>query len=120
MFAGWSRLIVLVALAAFIGNANCLGNCAAAACKPAKGLSKGCHHHKQSNRDLAKCTHQHSEFTGPEAGLSKITLAATSTVPLIPHKSTVAVSLEPLARWFLDMGPPVHSLAGHSIPVLRI
>ena len=119
MFAGSSRAIILIALAAFIGNAKRYGDCASNTCNSASS-SKGCHHHKQPDRDLARCSHQHSEFTSAATGLSKITLAAASVVSLILDESTVTFSLEPLARWFLDTGPPVHSRPSPSVSVLRI
>src|SRR5262245_38421537 len=99
MFAGWTRAMVVVAIAAFLGNAQCLGHCASSACSSANSSPKDCHHHKKSDGDLARCSHQHSEFAGPETGLAKVSIPATVGVLL------------PAVTANLDVFSP-----GHSIP----
>ena len=120
MFAGWSRAIVLVALAAFLGNAHCLGNCASAACNSPSSPSKGCHHHKKPDGDLARCSHQHSEFVGPEVGLAKTTLATTIEVPPVLRVNANVVATEKSILLPPDTGPPPRAQSGSSISILRI
>jgi hypothetical protein len=120
MFAGWSRAVVLVAMAAFLGNAHCLGNCASAACNSPSSTSKGCHHHKKPAGDLARCSHQHSEFVGPEASLAKITLAKTIEIAPVLSVNANVVSTENSVLLPPDTGPPPRAGSGSSISVLRI
>jgi len=121
MLASWSRAIVLVAVAAFIGNAQCLGNCTSAACSSSHSTSnKRCHHDKKPDGDLARCSHLHSEFAGPETGLAKISLTATTSVPFLIGEYAAPVSPERSIPFAHDTGPPLSSRFGCSVSVLRI
>jgi hypothetical protein len=120
MFAGWTRAIVVVAIAAFLGNAQCLGHCASSACSSVNSSPKGCHHHKQSDGDLARCTHQHSDFAGPETSLAKIAFIATVGIPLAVTANLNVVSAEHSILLPLDTGPPPPARSVSSISILRI
>ncbi len=120
MLAGWSRAAVVVAIAAFLGNAQCLGNCASAACNSANSTPKGCHHHKDSDSDLARCSHQHSEFARPESGLAKTTLPVTVGILPAVRASLDIVSPEHSIPLPLDTGPPPPARSVSSISILRV
>jgi hypothetical protein len=120
MFAGWSRAIVVVAIAAFLGNAQCMGNCASTACAPANSAPKGWHHHNKSDGDLARCAHQHSEFAGPETGLAKIAFTATAGIAPALIENPGAISAEHSIPLPLDTGPPPPARSVSSISILRV
>ena len=119
MTVAWTRAAVLVAVAALIGNANCFGNCASTACSSANTAPKGCHHPKP-DRDTAQCSHQHSEFAGPETALVKVDLATTICIgpPISPISIAVSTNASFLSE--LDTGPPPGSASSSSVSVLRI
>src|ERR1700736_2003532 len=93
MLAGWSRAFVVVTVVAVIGNAHCFGNCTSW-CSPAKTTSTGCHHEKHSGGDTTPCSHQHSEFAGPETGLAKISVAATGGIQAVLTEISATVSTD--------------------------
>jgi hypothetical protein len=106
----------LIALAALFANAYCFGNCASDACSSSKTSSDGCHHQKSPDKDTARCSHQHSEFAGPETGIAKITVISADAVP-----APITVDVTPAVRHFassLDTGPPASKHT--TISVLRI
>jgi hypothetical protein len=120
MFAGPSRVVVLVALAAFIGDANCIGACQADTCNvPVK---TSCHHHqhKQTDREPVHCSHQHSEFFSPKANLSRTIPADASSVPLLLVESAAFDSLRSTLRSALDTGPSSRGRPRSTVSVLRI
>jgi hypothetical protein len=119
MLLGWTRAIVLVALAALIGNAHCFGNCVSAACGSPKSTSSGCHHQKPSSQDSAGCSHQHSELAAPETGIAKINIAAPAAIlpALTSDSATVAIELQ-FVSLFNTTSPP--GSPGSRISVLRI
>ena len=119
MIVAWTRAVVLVAVAALIGNANCFGNCASSACSPDKTAPKGCHHQKP-DRDTAQCSHQHPEFAGPENGLAKASVATIICIAPPISPTSIPVSTEASFLSEVDTGPPSGCASGSSISVLRI
>jgi hypothetical protein len=120
MLAGWIRAIVMATIAALIGNAQCLGNCASTACNSASSTPKGCHHHQESNGDPGRCSHQHSEFAGPETGPAKIAFPPILGIPLAVTANLDVVSPEHAIPLPLDTGPPPPVRSVSSISILRI
>ena len=120
MLSCWTRAFALVALAAFIGNAQCFGTCASAACGSTKPPSKTCHRHKSSDEDTARCSHQHLEFAAPEAGFAKVAISAAIAILPALTSNSAAVALETQFLGRLDMGSPPGSLYGSRTSVLRI
>src|SRR5258708_39414657 len=80
MFSRWNRAFAWFALATVLVNAQCLSICATASCSSAPKRSSRCHQHDSSRQDESNCSHQHSEFTGPEAGVAKVSVAAAATL----------------------------------------
>src|SRR6266404_479721 len=112
MFGAWIRVVVLVALAALIGNAHCFDKCATVACASANAAPKGCHPDEHSEDDAARCPHQHSAYAGPETGLAKVTLAATvGMLPVVAEISAV-VPTEHSFVSRLGTGPPPANQSG--------
>jgi hypothetical protein len=120
MFSGWSRVFVLVAVAALIANAHCFGSCASEGCSSTKTPSNSCHHRKSSGEDTARCSHQHSEFAAPEAGIAKVNVATAAAMLPVPAAGAGTVLSEPVLLAQSNTGsPPGHSLSS-TISVLRI
>lgn len=118
MLVGWSRALVLVAVAALIGNSQCFGNCASATCSSPKTPSNSCHHQKSSDKDTARCSHQHSELAAPEAGFAKI--HTTAAIAILPANSTAAITIESQFLSQFNNGSPPGNRSGSTISVLRI
>ena len=119
MRTGWTRALVLVAVAALLGSVKCYGNCVTAACGAAQVPTGGCHHHKSSRHDQADCPHQHSDFIGPESAIAKIVAKAVPIIPVLTATPT-AVLIEPTLLSPCDTGSPPHNQAFRTISVLRI
>jgi hypothetical protein len=119
MIAGWSRAIVLIAVTVLLGNVHCLGSCASASCNTQTSAPKHCHHHRKTDGDLSRCSHQHSEFTSPEAGFAKISLTPTCPA-FLPVERTAEVLTDHCISLRLDTGPPASAPPDSSISVLRI
>lgn len=122
MLAGWSRALGLVAVAALLANAQCYNTCALTACTSAQTPSNDCpkHHHKPSREDSSGCQHQHSEFTGPESGIAKVSVAPAVLIPAVLTAGADAVFLEPLFLPTPDTGSPPRSQGSPAISILRI
>jgi hypothetical protein len=110
----------MVAIAAFLGNAQCFGNCVVAACSTPDSAQQSCHHHKSPASDLAHCSHQHSEFGGPQTDLAKIAAPAVFVIApaIVADFSVTTPELASLLRF--DTGPPPRARLGSSISILRI
>jgi len=106
VFLRCSRAFILIAIAALFANAYCFGNCASDACSTSKTSSSGCHHHKSPGKDSARCSHQHSEFAGPEIGIAKVTLATTDAPPAAIALDRGTTSADRDFASPLDTGPP--------------
>src|SRR5258707_5085132 len=119
MLVRCTRAVVVLALAALIGNAYCFGNCAIAACASANATPQSCHEHEQSDGDTARCPHLHPEFAAPETGLAKVTLATIGIVPVIAEISATVPTEQSLVLR-LDTGPPYAHHSASSISVLRV
>ena len=120
MEAGWIRAFVLIAVAALLGNAQCYGTCGGSACGSAQAPSSSCHHQKSSHEDATPCRHQHSEFSGPEAGIAKINLAMSPLIlPLLTADSST-VFTQPQLLSQPNTGSPPGSDFCSTISVLRI
>lgn len=120
MLVGWTRALVLVAVAALLGSVQCYGNCAIAACSSAQTPSSGCHHHKSSHDERTGCLHQHSEFTGPGSGIAKASVVKAVPVVLVLTGGSTAVTIEPPLLVPADTGSPPYSHPFRAISVLRI
>ena len=122
MLFGWTRAVGLVAVAALLANAECYNACALATSRFAQTPSNGCHHQKapSSHEDEPGCHYQHSEFTGAETGVAKVSVA--SAVPILAElmPGSVAVLIEPLLLSSPDRSPPPRSQVSSAISVLRI
>ena len=113
-------MFVLVAVAAFVWNAQCYGNCYSTACGSADTPSDSCHRHQKSPHDDARCPYQHSEFASPEVGIAKISLAiGTLNVPA-PAVDSTAVFTELRLPTLADTGSPPGGDISSTISVLRI
>jgi hypothetical protein len=120
MLADWTRLSVLVAVAALLANVQCYGNCVTAACKAAQMPLGGCPHHKSSHDGQVVCLHQHSEFIGPESAFAKASVVqAAPIVPLLTSRSVVVpAGLVLLLR--ANTGSPLDSHTFPAVSILRI
>jgi hypothetical protein len=119
MLVGRTRAIVLVAVAALIGNAYCFATCASTACASTKTPCNNCHHQQSSHENGARCPHQHTEFAAPEAGIPKMNDATAAAMLPTPPASSDTISPEPD---FLSQSE-VASSPGHpsrSLSVIRI
>jgi hypothetical protein len=121
MRSGWIRVFVFVVVAALLANAQCFGYCFSAACGSAQTPPNSCHHQKPSQGDPAPCPHQHSEFSGPEVGIAKISLETTTILilPVLAGDLSAAVT-EPPILIRSDSGSPPVGGACSTISVLRI
>jgi hypothetical protein len=118
MRAGLVRILVLIGVAALLGNAQCYTKCVIVACGLGNAPTDDCHHQKSSHRDPAPCQSQYSDISSPEAGVGKIGLVS-ATLPLATQDSRVVIGdLQYLTQ--ADTGPPPGSLCCATISVLRI
>jgi hypothetical protein len=120
MLAGWTRALVLVAVAALLASIQCYGNCMTAACRITHSPAGSCHHHKSPQDGQSDCLHQHSEFTNPEIGVAKVNV--NKTAPMVPviAPGPAAILIERVALTLAHSGSPPRS---HTLPassVLRI
>ena len=122
MLFGWARALGLVAVAALLANAQCYNTCALAACTSAQTPSNDCpkHHNKHSREDSSVCQHQHSEFTSPESGIAKVSVAAAVLIPAVLTAGSDVVFVEPLFLSTPDTGSPPGRQVSPTISVLRI
>jgi hypothetical protein len=120
--AVWIRILALFAVAVLLANTQCYARCARGACGSAS-VPSNCHHRhtKSPEGDPGPCPLQHNQFTGPEAGIAKVSPATTRiiTLPVLAGNSSVAVTgLHFLLQ--VDTGSPP---AGHGLSmssVLRV
>jgi hypothetical protein len=120
MLAGWTRISVLVVVAALLANGQCNGNCATAGCKAAQMPLGGCPHHKSSHDGQVSCLHQHSEFISTESDVANASVAkATPIVSMLTSRST-AVLLEPVLLFGSHTGSPPHNHTFTAVSFLRI
>jgi hypothetical protein len=119
MRCGLIRISTLMAVAALFCNAQCYGNCLTLTCStPAP--PPACHHHEPSPPDQAPCTHQHSEFSSPEASIAKISLEpAAIQMPFVLKHLTASIQT-PQFPTRSDTGSPPAAPAGSTISVIRI
>jgi hypothetical protein len=115
-----SRASVFVAVAALILNAQCFGNCASEPCNSTKVPSRSCHHEKSSGEDTARCSHQHSEFAGPETDIAKVKVAAVVAILPASASGSAAIITESRLLSQVDTGSPPGGRSGSAISVLRI
>ena len=123
MLSCWTRALGLIAVAALLANAQCYKTCALAACTPAQTPSNDCHHHKSphsSDEEGSSCQHQHSEFTGPESGLVKVSIAPVAPFLAVFTAGPAVVLIEPLLQSSPDIGSPPGGQISSAISVLRI
>ena len=122
MLVGWSRALGLVAVAALLANAQCYNTCALTACTSAQTPSNDCpkHHHKPSRENSSGCQHQHSEFTSPESGIAKVSVAPAVLIPAILTAGSDLVFVEPFLLSTPDNGSPPGGQVSPVISVLRI
>ena len=120
MIAGCCRAIVLVAVLALICNAQCFGNCVSASCNNQRSAPKHCHHRGKTDSDLSRCSHQHFDFTNPDAGFAKIGLMSTPSLPLLPMEFSGPAWVEHSNRLALNTGPPPANRSDSFVAVLRI
>jgi hypothetical protein len=120
--AVWIRIFALCAVAVLLANAQCYATCASFACGSASAPSD-CHHHNHESPegDQGPCPLQHNQFTGPEAGIAKVSLEITRilTLPVLAGDSTVAVTgLQFLPQ--VDTGSPPAGRGRSMSSVLRV
>ena len=122
MLSGWTRVVGLVAVAGLLANAQCYNTCALATSRSAQTPSNGCHHQKapSSHEDEPGCHHQHSEFTGAETGVAKVSVA--SSAPILPEftPGSVVVLIERPLLSRPDTSPPPGGQASSAVSILRI
>jgi hypothetical protein len=122
MLAGRIRVFALIGVAALLANAQCYATCAMAAAGSGHAPSDdSCHHRKSSQGDPAPCPNQHSELSGPEAGIAKISLETTTilSLPILTQDSSAAVR-DPQGFVKVDTGSPPGANCCSTISVLRI
>jgi hypothetical protein len=104
------RAVLVMALAALLGNAHCVDNCSAP-----KPPVKECPLHKSSGKAPAECQSQHPQLADSSAGKIQIDHApATVFEPAVVAVTSLrAVSLRP-REVSQSLSPPRHPL------VLRI
>jgi hypothetical protein len=122
MLVGWSRALGLVAVAALLANAQCYNTCALTACTSAQTPANDCpkHHNKPSHEDGSGCQHQHSEFTSPESGIAKVSVAPAVLIPAVLTAGSDVVFVESLLLSTPDTGSPPDGQISPAISVLRI
>jgi hypothetical protein len=120
MAAGWSRAFTLVAVIVLLANAECIGNCSAKACSSVKVPTPSCHHHKSPAEDIAHCSHQHSDFSAPEAGIASVNIAATAAEFAAPAADFETPIFAPIRSSQADVDPPLWLTSSSAISVLRI
>jgi hypothetical protein len=120
VFSRWSRAFVFIAVAALIANAHCFGDCASDAYPSTKTPPNSCHHQKSSHEDTVRCSHQQSEFTGPDIGIAKVNVGGA--VAILPALVLDAVAISSQSRFLsqLDTGSPPGNGCCSTISVLRI
>ena len=67
----WSRVLVLLAVTALLGNARCVDNCASPAPAPTKSTPQ-CPLHQQKGSEPAACDHQHPQFATIAADVQQL------------------------------------------------
>jgi len=120
MLSAWSRAFVFVAIVALLGSAHCLGNCALEAYRSTKAPSNSCHHKESHNPDSAPCSHQHSEFAAPEAGIAKVKAATAAAAIPVPSDFVATILPEPVFLSHPAIGSPPGRLFRLTASVLRI
>jgi hypothetical protein len=122
MLSGWTRALGLIAVAALLANAQCYDTCAVAACKTAQTPSSDCplHHDNPSHEGSPDCLHHHSEFTSPESGTVKVSVAPLVSILAVLTEDSAVVLIEPLLLSTPDSGSPPGDQASPAISVLRI
>lgn len=122
MHSSWIRAFALIAVAALLANAQCYGTCGSAAYGSTQTHStNSCHHQKSSHENDAPCPHQHSDFTGPAVGITKVTVAAaTPILPMFEADSSAGVVESQFLSQVLIGSPPGSSHFCPTVSVLRI
>ena len=120
--AVWIRILALFAVAVLLANTQCYARCARGACGSAS-VPSNCHHHHTTSPegDPGPCPLQHNQFTGPGAGIAKVSLETTRflTLPVLAGDSTVAVTgLQFLPQ--VDIGSPPARRGRSMSSVLRV
>lgn len=67
MFLRSSRALVLTAILTVIAYAQCFSDCGFRPCEPDQPAPASCHHEAPAEQQPAACSHQHSDFSAPEA-----------------------------------------------------
>jgi len=62
-----SRSLVLTAILTVIAYAQCFSDCGFRPCEPDHPAPASCHHEAPAEQQPAACSHQHSDFSAPEA-----------------------------------------------------
>ena len=115
MVLRWSRMLLLLAVAALLGNARCVDNCGSLAPTPAKSTAPQCPLHERQGSEPAACDHQHPQFATIAGDVQPLPdqylIAARVTAPVVPESRTLA--FEP------TISPPP-ATAHSSITILRL
>ena len=110
----WSRVLVLLAVTALLGNARCVDNCASPAPTPAKSTPQ-CPLHQQKGSEPAACDHQHPQFATIAADVQQLPdlylIADPVTAPIAPESRPFLFE-----RTIFPPSPGSHS----SITILRL
>jgi hypothetical protein len=101
MSARFIRAILLIAVAALLGNARCIDDCSATGQVPSKAPATNCPLHKSSGGHPADCERQHPQF------------ATDATAKIQLHR-------QPLVGYFLNFAvqQPLQ-IAAHQTLLLR-
>jgi hypothetical protein len=119
MQSGSIRTFVLIAVAVLLGNIQCYGAGGSGACGAAQTPSNSCHHQKSAPDD-ARCPHQHSELSGPQAGIAKINLAMEPLTLAVLSADATGFFTEPHLLSQPNTGPTPGRDICSAISVLRI
>ena len=68
-----SRALVLTAILTVIAYAQCFSDCGFRPCEPDQPAPASCHHEAPAEQQPAACSHQHSDFSAPEARVENST-----------------------------------------------
>lgn len=67
MFVRSSRALILTAIVTVIAYAQCFSDCGFRPCETEQTAPASCHHEAPATQQPEACSHQHSDFSSPEA-----------------------------------------------------
>ena len=111
-----SRALILTAIVTVIAYAQCFSDCGLRPCEPEHSAPKSCHHEAPARKQSA-CSHQHSDFSSPEARISNDVspLLILAAIPWRATEALVSATLSPTP----STSPPGSTFISYP-PILRI